>query len=58
MSAWPESYRRLGRPGQARSTLEQAKVALARMPKDTRFDETTNYDRKQWGETLAWLSSL
>ncbi len=53
-----ESYRRLGRPGPARSTLEQAKVALARMPKDTRFDQTTNYDRKQWGETLAWLSSL
>jgi tetratricopeptide (TPR) repeat protein len=53
-----ESYRRLGEPGKARGALERAKVALARLPKDIRFDETTNYDRRQWGEALAWLSSL
>ena len=53
-----EAYRRLGAPGKARSTLERAKVALARLPKSTRFDETTNYDRQQWGENLAWLSTL
>ena len=53
-----EAYRRMGQPGKARSTLEQAKAALARMPKGTRFEQTTNYDRRQWGETLAWLSSL
>ncbi len=53
-----EAYRRLGQPFKARSTLEQAKAALARMPKGMRFDQTTNYDRREWGETLAWLSSL
>ncbi len=53
-----ESFRRLGQVGQARSTLQQAKVVLARLPKDTPFDQTTSYNRQQWGETLAWLSSL
>ena len=53
-----EAYRRLGQPGKARSTLERAKVALARLPRGARFDETTNYDRQQWGENLAWLSTL
>ena len=53
-----DAYRHLGRLAQARSTLEQAKVVLKQMKPDVRFDETTNYDRKQWGDRLAWLSSL
>ena len=53
-----DAYRCLGRHAQARSTLEQAKVVLKQMKPDTRFDVTTNFDRKQWGDRLAWLSSL
>jgi tetratricopeptide (TPR) repeat protein len=52
------AYRRLNKPLQARSTLEQAKVMLARMKNDAQFQETTNYTRSQWGERLDWLSSL
>ena len=53
-----ESFRPAGRARQGPQRAGAAKVALARLPKDTRFDQTTNYDRQQWGETLAWLSSL
>jgi tetratricopeptide (TPR) repeat protein len=52
-----EAYGRLGRAAEARSTLAQAKVVLGHMKKDVRFEETTNYNRKQWGELLAALSS-
>lgn len=45
-------YRRLERLGEARASLAQAKVALARLPAKTRFEETTNYSRKQWAELL------
>lgn len=51
-------YRRLDRPAEARTSLEQAKVALRRFPGSVRFEETTNYNRKQWGEVLDWVSSL
>jgi len=52
------AYRRLDRPLEARSTLEQAKVMLARMKNDAQFQETTNYTRSQWSERLDWLSTL
>jgi tetratricopeptide (TPR) repeat protein len=52
------AYRCLNKPLEARSTLEQAKVMLARMKSEARFQETTNYTRSQWGERLDWLSSL
>lgn len=49
-------YRRLGRAEEATSTLEQAKVALERIPADQPFQKTTRFSRDQWRETLDWLS--
>ena len=51
-------YRRLNRPGEARGTLEQARVVLQRLPADTDFTRTTRYDRNEWSQLLTWLASL
>jgi len=51
-------YRRLDRPAEARTSLEQARIALRRIPLEARFEQTTNYSRKQWGELLDQLCSL
>jgi tetratricopeptide (TPR) repeat protein len=51
-------YRRLGKPEEARGTLEQAKVMLARINRDAPFAETTNYSREQWLDVLNWYASL
>jgi TolA-binding protein len=51
-------YRRMERPAEARTSLEQARVALRRIPPEARFEQTTNYNRKQWGELLDRLCSL
>jgi tetratricopeptide (TPR) repeat protein len=51
-------YRRLDRAAEARTSIAQARAALARIPADARFDETTNYDWKQWNHVLDWMASL
>lgn len=51
-------YRRLGRMAEARGTLEQARVVLARMKADANFTKTTPYSREQWNRLLTWLSAL
>jgi tetratricopeptide (TPR) repeat protein len=51
-------YRRLGRMAEARGTLEQARVVLARMKPDTNFAKTTPYSREEWTRLLTWLSAL
>jgi tetratricopeptide (TPR) repeat protein len=51
-------YRRLGRESEAKSSLEQAKLALAQLKEDARLAETTNHTRQQWSEILTSLSSL
>jgi len=51
-------YRRMDRPAEARTSLEQARLALRRIPPEVRFEQTTNYNRKQWGELLDRLCSL
>jgi tetratricopeptide (TPR) repeat protein len=51
-------YRRMNRPAEARTSLEQARIALRRIPPDVRFEQTTNFNRKQWGELLDRLCSL
>ena len=51
-------YRRMDRPAEARTSLEQARLALRRIPPDARFEQTTNYNRKQWGDLLNRLCSL
>jgi len=51
-------YRRLGRTAEARGTLEQARVVLARMKSDANFTKTTPYSRDEWTRLLTWLSAL
>jgi hypothetical protein len=49
----------LNRPREARLIIRQAAVVLSRIPPDadTRFTETTRYDRKRWQELLTWLDT-
>lgn len=51
-----ECLRRLNRAADARGTLEQAKVALARIAPDADFAATTNHSRDEWAKELDWLS--
>lgn len=51
-------YRRLGRSAEARGTLQQARVVLARMKPETNFTKTTPYSRDEWTRLLTWLSAL
>jgi TolA-binding protein len=51
-------YRRMDRPAEARTSLEQARLALRRIPPETRFEQTTNFNRKQWSDLLDRLCSL
>ncbi len=51
-------YRRMDRPAEARTSLEQARIALRRIPPEVRFEQATNFNRKQWGELLDRLCSL
>jgi tetratricopeptide (TPR) repeat protein len=51
-------YRRLGQTAEARSTLEQAKYALKHLAESVSFDETSNYNRQEWGQMLETLKTL
>jgi TolA-binding protein len=51
-------YRRLGRTGEARRTLEQARVVLQRIRADADFAKTTRLARQDWGPLLEWLRTL
>ncbi len=51
-------YKRMGRPTEARAALEQARLALRRIPEKVAFTRTTNYDRAQWGAMLDWMCTL
>jgi tetratricopeptide (TPR) repeat protein len=56
-------YRRMERPAEARTSLEQARLALRRLissgsAPEARFEQTTNFNRKQWGDLLDRLCSL
>ena len=51
-------YRRMGRPTEARGTLEQARVVFSRMNADANFTKTTPYTREEWNRLLTRLSSM
>lgn len=51
-------YRHLGKPEEAHGMLEQAKVMLARIGRDAKFRETTNYTREQWSQVLDNYENL
>ncbi|MGO8752363.1 MAG: tetratricopeptide repeat protein [Thermoguttaceae bacterium] len=46
------TYRRLHKADEARGTVAQAKLVLARLPPAAPFEVTTNYNRRQWTEVL------
>jgi tetratricopeptide (TPR) repeat protein len=46
-------WRRLDQPVKARGTIEQAKLVLRRLPSDTDFRLSTNFDRKYWDLLLS-----
>jgi hypothetical protein len=48
----------LNRPLEARGALQQAKVVLDRLPADAPFNESTNYNRREWTKLLEWLNGL
>jgi tetratricopeptide (TPR) repeat protein len=51
-------YRRLERSAEARTSIEQAKFALARLKDDAALAATTNFSRQEWSEVLERLSNL
>jgi len=50
------AYQRLGQTREAQTTIEQAKVALARLDPQADFSRTTNYTRQQWAQLLDQLA--
>ena len=51
-------YRRQDRLSEARGTLEQARLVLARIRQDADFKRTTPYSRDEWSNLLTWLAAL
>ncbi len=51
-------FQQLGRPQEARGSLEQAKVVLAKIDEDVDLRLATNFDRPGWTQRLEWLSTL
>jgi tetratricopeptide (TPR) repeat protein len=51
-------YRRLGRLGEARGIMQQAKVVLQRLDESAAFSVATNQDRRQWTELLDWWAKF
>jgi len=45
----------MGRPKDVRIALEQARIVLARLPSETRFDQTTPFTRTEWAARLTKL---
>jgi tetratricopeptide (TPR) repeat protein len=51
-------YRLLGKPQEARGTLQQAQGVLVRMKPDADFARATPYTRDEWNQLLTWLGTL
>jgi len=50
------AYRRLKRPDEARGALEQAKVALERIPTQDQLADTSIFGKQQWSDLLDQLA--
>lgn len=50
--------RKLGRPADAKRTLQQAEAVLLRMPPNAVFERTTRYNRQEWTDLLGWLGRV
>jgi tetratricopeptide (TPR) repeat protein len=51
-------YRKMNEPGKARGIMQQARVALDRIPPDAQFDRATPYTRDQWQQMIDWQINL
>jgi len=51
------AYRRLDRPQEARSAIEQAKGLLSRLNDDAAFTQTSIYTKQQWSDLLNRLAN-
>ncbi len=51
-------YRQLGQDSEAKSAIEQAKVALRRLGEQAEFERTTNYTVDEWTRLLESLEKL
>ncbi len=51
-------FDRLGKPEEARSMLEQAKVILNGLPEDIFEQQATNMNKQEWQQWLSWASRL
>jgi len=51
-------YKRLNKPSDARSSLEQAKVILKQMPDVAFRKNSTNMTKAEWKEWLEWVQNL
>jgi tetratricopeptide (TPR) repeat protein len=51
-------YKRLNKPSDARSSLEQAKVILKQMPDAAFQKNSTNMTKAEWKEWLEWVQNL
>jgi tetratricopeptide (TPR) repeat protein len=49
-------WRQLNEPLKARGTIEQAKLVMQRLPRDTDFRLSTNFDRQYWDLLLNEMS--
>jgi tetratricopeptide (TPR) repeat protein len=52
------AYRALSKVGEARGSIEQAKLMLARMKSEIPLEQTTNYSKSQWAALLDRLSTM
>ena len=52
-----ECCRRLDQPVKARGAIEQAKLALDRIPQNADFQVATNFSREQWKTLLDQMST-
>jgi len=51
-------YRKMNEPDKARGIMQQAKVAIERIPPDAQFDQATPYTREQWQQMIEWQINL
>ena len=49
-------WRRMNDPAKARLNLQQAKLALSRLPKNANYQASTNFDRQQWEFLIDQMS--
>jgi len=52
------AYQKLQKPQAAKDALDQCRAAMERIPQKAVYEESTNYNRRQWIELLDTLSKI